>query len=180
MPVSFPQKTLEEIEELRREYPESRSVLIPVLKLAQEEFGHLSAEVMSYVGELLEVPASVVAGVATFYHNFFTASHGTHVIQICRTLSCHLAGAAEVSRRFREILNIESGGTTEDGLITLREVECLAACGSAPAVIIDGDYFEGFEVGRCQQVVDDLRAGRRPEGGAGVPGGEVAGAGERT
>ena len=177
MDLSFPQETLRAIDTLREEYPESRSVLIPVLKMAQEEFGHLSPEVMAYVGELLEVPEPVVAGVATFYHNFFTSPHGRHVIQVCRTLSCHLAGAAEVSRRFYEILGVEANGTSDDGLFTIREVECLAACGTAPAVIIDDDYHEGFLPGDCQRVVDDLRAGRRPEGGTGAPGGDAALAG---
>ena len=180
MALSFPQKILSAIDDLRGEYPDPRSVLIPVLKMAQEEFGHLSPEVMAYVGELLEVPESVVAGVATFYHNFFVAPHGRHVIQVCRTLSCHLAGAAEVTRRLYEILGIEAGGTSDDGLITVREVECLAACGTTPALIIDDDYYEGFEPRDCQRVVDELRAGRKPEGGTGTPGGDIAmaGAGE--
>ena len=146
MALSFPQKILSAIDDLRGEYPDPRSVLIPVLKMAQEEFGHLSPEVMAYVGELLEVPESVVAGVATFYHY--------------------------------EILGIEAGGTSDDGLITVREVECLAACGTAPALIIDDDYYEGFEPRDCQRVVDELRAGRKPEGGTGTPGGDIALPGE--
>ena len=173
MDLLFSETVLEAIDVLRSEYPDHRSLLIPVLKMAQEEFGHLSPEVMAYVGDLLGVPAPVVAGVATFYHNFFTAPRGRHVIQVCRTLSCHLAGSAEVSRRFCELLGIDPGETSADGAVTVKEVECLAACGTAPAVMIGDHYHEAFSADDCASVIADLLADRLPEGGSGVPGGPV-------
>lgn len=179
MPVTFRKETLEAIEQMRGEYPDRRSLLVPVLDLAQEEFGLLSREVLEYVGELLEIPEAAVAGVATFYHNLFTGEKGRHVIQVCRTLSCELSGAREVANRFKEILGVDFGGTTVDGLITLRAIECLASCGTAPVVLIDDDRYERFALPACEAVVKALRAGRRPEGGSGVPGGEEDLDGER-
>jgi NADH-quinone oxidoreductase subunit E len=170
--MAFRKETLAAIDRLREEYPDGRSLLIPVLKLAQEELGHLSPEVLAYVGDLLDVPESVAAGVATFYHTFFTQPCGRHVIQVCRTLSCELAGGREVANRFKELLEVDLGGTTDDGLVTLRSAECLAACGTAPAVLIDDDYFEQLDVSACDEIVRALRAGEQPPGGSGVPGGE--------
>jgi NADH-quinone oxidoreductase subunit E len=171
MSAAFTEERLAEVETLRETYPDQRSALIPVLKMAQEDFGHLSAEVVDYVAGLLDVPAPVVAGVATFYHNLHTSERGRHVIGVCRTLSCQLGGAAEVSRRFCELLDIKPGGTSADGLITVTEVECLAACGTAPAVMVDDEYHESFAAADCERVVDALRAGKAPDGGSGIPGG---------
>ena len=173
MPVAFSKEAIRKIDGLRESYPEERSLLIPVLKIAQEEFGHLSPEVMEYVGEFLEIPPPVLAGVATFYHNLFTGEKGRHVIDVCRTLSCELAGAREVARRLKDLLAVDLGGTTGDGLITLRCTECLASCGSGPTLLIDEVYFEGMTVEACEGIVNALRDGNLPEGGSGIPGGPL-------
>ena len=171
MGPQFSVHTLEILEAARNEYPEPRSLLILALKLAEEEFGHLSNEVLSHVASELEIPESVVAGVATFYHNLHTQPRGKHVISVCRTLSCDLAGGREVAERFIELLGIDFGETTKDGLITLQSAECLACCGTAPAVQVDFDYFESFRPQQCKEVIEALRQGRQPPGGSGVPGG---------
>ena len=179
MPPTFSERTRTRIERLRPDYPDPRSLLLPLLKMAQEEFGHLSREVLALVGAELGLPAAVVAGVATFYDNLYLEPPGRHLIRVCRTLSCALAGSGEVMEGFSRVLGIEPGRTTPDGLITLRAVECLACCGTPPAVVIDDEYFEAFRPERCDEVVAALRAGRFPEGGAGVPGGPVTAAAER-
>jgi NADH:ubiquinone oxidoreductase subunit E len=171
MSLEFSAEALKSLEAARLEHPEPRSVLITTLKLAQEEFGHLSNEVLAYVASELEIPGSIVAGVATFYHNLHTRPRGKHVISVCRTLSCELAGGLEVAARFKELLGIDFGETTGDGLITLVSAECLACCGTAPAVQVDYDYFEGFRPEQCEEIIGALREGRRPPGGSGVPGG---------
>jgi NADH-quinone oxidoreductase subunit E len=173
MPPAFSETTRQKIARLQEAFPDHHSLLIPVLELAQEEFGHLSTEVLTLVGSELGLPTAQVAGVATFYDNLFTAPKGRHVIRVCGTLSCRLAGAGEVIDRFRELLGVEPGQTTPDGLITLKTVECLACCGTAPGVMVDDDYFESFRPEDCASVVAALRDGRVPEGGSGVPGGEV-------
>ena len=174
MPLTFCEPTRARIAQLRSEYPDPRSLLIPLLKLAQEEFGHLPREVLALVGSELHLPESVVAGVATFYDNLYPAPKGRHVIRVCRTLSCSLAGAGEVVASFQRVLGIEPGQTTPDGLITLRTVECLACCGTPPGVMIDDEYFESFQPEQCEAIVTALREGRTPAGGSGVPGGAVS------
>jgi len=171
MPVEFSAQSHRTLDAMRQVYPDVKSLLLTALKLAQEEFGHLSHEVMVYVAGELELSESVVAGVATFYHNLFTRPKGRHIISICRTLSCELAGGREVAARFKRLLGIDFGETTADGLITLHGVECLACCGTAPAVQIDYEYYENFQPQQCEEVIDALREGRRPPGGSGVPGG---------
>jgi NADH-quinone oxidoreductase subunit E len=173
MPPTFSEPTRAKIAQLRSEYPDPRSLLIPLLKLAQDEFGHLPREVLALVGSELSLPESVVAGVATFYDNLYPAPRGRHIIRVCRTLSCTLAGAGEVVATFQRVLGIEPGQTTPDGLITLRTVECLACCGTPPGVMIDDEYFESFRPEQCEAVVIALREGRTPPGGSGVPGGPV-------
>jgi NADH:ubiquinone oxidoreductase subunit E len=173
MPVSFSEEAIRRIDGLRQSYPEERSLLIPVLKIAQEEFGHLSPEVMDCVGELLDIPSAVLAGVATFYHNLFTGDRGRHVIDVCRTLSCELAGAREIAWRLKDLLDVDMGGTTDDGLITLRCTECLASCGSGPTLLIDEAYYEGVTAEACEGIVAALRDGNPPEGSSGIPGGPL-------
>ena len=171
MSLQFSAETRQALDRARAEYPETRSLLIETLKLAQKEFGHLSKEVLSYVASETGFSESAVASVATFYHNYQTRPVGRHLITVCRTLSCELAGGREVAEKFRELLGIDFGETTADGSITLLSAECLACCGTAPAIQVDFDYFEAFRPEMCQQVIDALREERHPEGGAGVPGG---------
>lgn len=171
MPLELSKQSRRVLEDMRADFPDSSSLLIPAIKLAQSEFGELSKEVLAVVASELVIPESVVAGVATFYHNFHTGGVGRHLISVCRTLSCELEGASEIMRRFEELLGIKAGETTEDGLITLQSVECLACCGLPPAVQVDFDYFESFKPQQCEEVIEALREGCHPEGGAGVPGG---------
>ena len=172
MALAFSEESRRALDEMRSEFPDPGSLLIPALQLAQSDFGHLSYEVLQYVAAELDVPVSTVAGVATFYHNLFTEERGRHVINICRTLPCALAGSGEVASRFEELLGIRMGETTPDGLITLRWVECLACCGTGPAVQIDFRYYEAFSPEQCEGVVAALRAGEIPPGYTAVPGGE--------
>ncbi len=171
MSLQFSAEAQQALDTARAQYPETRSLLIEALKLAQKEFGYLSKEVMSCVASELGFSESAVASVATFYHNYRTRPAGRHLITVCRTLSCELAGGREVAGKFKELLGIDFGETTEDGSITLLSAECLACCGTAPAIQVDFDYFEAFRPEMCEKVIEALREERHPEGGAGVPGG---------
>jgi len=172
MPLEFSQESRQALDSMKAEYPELRSVLIPALKLAQKDHGSLTKEVIALAAAEAGVTEAVAAGVATFYHNLHTGPVGRHMIMVCTTISCQLAGADAVVSRFEELLGLTIGGTTGDGLISLIAVECLACCGNSPAVQVDFDYFESFQPEQCEGVVEALRAGRHPEGGAGVPGGD--------
>lgn len=172
MALEYSPESRRALEAMKAEYPELRSVLIPALKLAQNDHGSLTKDVIALAAAEAGVTEAVAAGVATFYHNLHTGPVGKHLIMVCTTLSCQLAGADEVIARFEELLGITLGGTTDDGLISLIAVECLACCGTPPAVQVDFDYFESFQPEQCEGVIEALRAGRHPEGGAGVPGGD--------
>lgn len=172
MALEYSQESRQALDVMRAEYPSLRSVLIPALKLAQKDHGSLTREVIALAAAEAGVTEAVAAGVATFYHNLNTGKVGRHLIMICTTISCRLAGASEVVSRFEELLDISIGETSEDGLISLLAVECLACCGNSPAVQVDFDYFESFQPEQCEAIIEALRAGRHPEGGMGVPGGD--------
>ncbi len=172
MALEYSQESRKALDSMRAEYPELRSILIPALKLAMKDHGSLTKESIELAADEAGVSGAVAAGVATFYHNLHTGTIGKHLIMICTTISCQLAGATDVVSRFEELLGITIGETTDDGLISLLAVECLACCGNSPAVQVDYDYFESFQPEQCEAVVESLRAGRHPEGGAGVPGGD--------
>ena len=116
--------------------------MLPVLYLAQREWGYISHEAMRYVADLLEVPPARVAGVVSFYTMFRTAPAGKYVIEVCSSLPCSLMGSEHVVAYLERKLGIEVEGTTSDGRFTLTKVECLAACGTAPVMMVNGDLCE--------------------------------------
>jgi NADH-quinone oxidoreductase subunit E len=134
-----------------------RSALIPVLREIQNEYGYLSAESMEQAANMLEISPSSVQNVATFYTMFFTEPAGKHVVWVCRTLSCALRGAEHVEHYMCDKLGIKTGETTADGKITLMEAECLASCGTAPAMLVDNTLEENLTKARVDQVIEELR-----------------------
>lgn len=160
--AAFSPQALERIEALFTRYPDKRSALLPVLNLAQTEFGHISEEVMETVAELLDLTPPKVFEVVTFYTLLNTRPVGKNLIQLCRTLSCALAGSEDILRHLESRLGIRAGETTQDGLFTLKTVECLASCGTAPAVQINGAYYESLTREKVDRILDDLKSGTRP------------------
>lgn len=157
--IVFSKERLERVEEIIARYPEGKqkSALLPVLHLAQEQFGWLSSQTMDYVAGLLSIQPVEVYEVATFYTMFHLEPVGKHVIEYCRTGPCCVMGGEEVYAHLREKLNIETGQTTEDGLITLKEVECLAACGWGPCFQIREKYFMHLDNQKVDEIIEDLR-----------------------
>lgn len=137
-------------------YPIKRAAIMPTLWLAQEEFGWLSPEVMTYVAELLELPPAFVASVASFYTMYYKRPVGRHHVQVCTNLSCVLRGADEIVDCLRARLGVGVGGTTGDGRFTLSEAECLGSCGTAPMMQINDDYWEDLTPERTLEIVDRL------------------------
>ena len=129
-------------EKILARYPDVRGALLPVLALAQEVRGHVSPETMQEVAELTGIPEAEVRGVATFYTMFNKRPVGRFLIQVCTNISCNLCGGDEVLEAFLEHAGTELGETSEDGLFTVTEVECLAACGFPTAVQINSRYYE--------------------------------------
>ncbi len=156
MPVEFSSEAMAKYETFLTRYPIKRAAIMPTLWLAQEEFGWLSPEVMTYVAELLELPPAFVASVASFYTMYYKRPVGAHHVQVCTNLSCALRGADEFVDCLRIRLGVGVGGTTGDGRFTLSEAECLGSCGTAPMMQINDDYWEDLTPERTLEIVDRL------------------------
>ena len=141
-----------------KKYPpqRKRAAIIPVLSVVQDELGYLSTEALDGVAEYLEIPHIAAYEVATFYSMFQMQKTGRHVVSLCTNVSCMLAGSEALKDWFKEELGIAPGETTEDGRITLKEVECLAACGGAPMLEVDKQYHEHLTVEKMAALITEL------------------------
>ncbi len=158
--VSFSDEAMAEYREILTHYPERRAALMPVLWLAQHEFGWLSPEVMLYVAELMEIPVAWVEGVATFYTMYNKRPVGKHHLQVCTNLSCYLRGSDEILAACSHRLDIGPGQTTEDKKFTLDRAECLGSCGTAPMLQIgDEQFVEDLTVDKVIELIDRLARG---------------------
>jgi NADH-quinone oxidoreductase subunit E len=137
-------------------YPVRRAALLPTLWLAQEQYGHLSLEVMEYVAGRLHLTPAFVASVASFYTMFYKRPMGKYHVQVCTNLSCALVGAQRIVDCLRQRLGVGVGETTGDGRFSLSEVECLASCGTAPMMQINDDYWENLTPERTIEIIDRL------------------------
>ncbi len=144
----------------RAKYPEgSRSAVLPALRLAQEQHGWLSPDVMREVAAALEVTPAFVASVATFYDQFHTAPVGKHLVEVCTNVSCALYGAQQVLESFESELGCRAGETSDDGKVTLRTIECLGGCGWGTVVAVDHAYRLRVGPEDATAIVEELRAG---------------------
>jgi NADH-quinone oxidoreductase subunit E len=145
------------IQEERAKYPEgSRSAVLPALRLAQEEHGWLSPDVMREVADALEVTPAFVASIATFYDQFNTQPVGEHLVEVCTNVSCALYGAQQVLESFEAGLGCHAGETSPDGKVTLRTIECLGGCGWGTIVSIDHHYRTHVQAGDVPGIVEEL------------------------
>lgn len=140
--LSFSPEARAEIDRLLTRYPTKQAALLPVLWLAQKEWGWISREAVDLVASLLGLSSAFVWGVVTFYTMYNRAPVGKHLIQVCTSISCHLNGAEDVFAECKKRLGgLKSGETSKDGKYTVIEVECLAQCDKAPAVMVNGDDY---------------------------------------
>jgi NADH-quinone oxidoreductase subunit E len=158
--IQFSDEKLKKVDEIVSRYPEGKhkSAIIPVLHLAQDEFGGwLSAETMDYVATLLRLEPIEVYEVATFYSMFRLKPVGRYVFEVCQTGPCMLKGCDDIIDYIKKKLNIGVGETTADGLFTLKTVECLGACGYAPMMQL-GKYFrENLTPEKVDQIIEECR-----------------------
>jgi len=157
MPLTFSSESQNRIKKILGRYPNKMAACLPLLYVAQEEFGHVSTEAMDLVAETLELPPSHVYGVATFYTMFNKKKVGKYHIQACTNVSCMLCGAYDVLGRLERKLGIKAGETTKDGLFTLSEVECLAYCGTAPAVQVNEEIHELVSPDKVDDLIETLK-----------------------
>jgi len=157
MAVEFSQETLKRFGEIVGRYPKKDAAMLPVLYLAQREFGYLSPEAIEYVAELMDVSPARVYGVVTFYTMLNMKPIGKYHIQVCRTLPCALVGAEKITTLLKSKLGLQAGETTPDGKFTLSEVECLASCGTGPMMQINDDYYENLSKEKVEEILKNLK-----------------------
>jgi NADH-quinone oxidoreductase subunit E len=167
-------ENLQIAEEIISRYPVAKSALIPLLHLAQEQDGYVAADAMAHLGELVGVTPAEVLGTASFYEMFKLQPVGRYVVNVCTNIACQLLGGEELLHHAETALGIRAGGTTTDGLFTLEDVECIAACTEAPCMLVNYRYFYRVADEDFDAIVDDLRAGRQPTRSAAEAGAEGA------
>lgn len=158
--VQFSQENLQKVEKIIARYPEGRqkSALIPLLHLAQEQYGWLSVETMDYVASLLNIEPIEVYEVASFYSMYNLKPVGKYMFEVCQTGPCMINGSDDIIEYIGEKLNIKPGETTADGLFTLKAVECLGACGYAPMMQMGKFYKEHLTKEKVDAIIEECRA----------------------
>ena len=160
--ITFKPEVLDKVNKIIARYPEGRqkSALIPILHIAQKEFGGwLDVPVMDYIAKLLSIRNIEVYEVATFYTMFNMKTVGKYVLEVCRTGPCMTRGSEKILDHIRKKLNIKDGETTEDGLFTLKPAECLGACGYAPMMQLGKFYHENLTIEKVDEILDLCREG---------------------
>jgi NADH-quinone oxidoreductase subunit E len=159
--MKFSEDNLKKVAEIIARYPEGKqkSALIPLLHLAQDEFGGwLDVPVMDYVASLLNILPIEVYEVATFYTMFNMKPVGKYVLEVCQTGPCMLRGSDQIIDHIKNKLSIKAGETTADGLFTLKPAECLGACGYAPMMQLGKHFRENLTVEKVDALLDELKA----------------------
>jgi NADH-quinone oxidoreductase subunit E len=146
--------------EIISRYPRPKSALIPLLHLAQEQDGHITTDAMAHLAEMVGVTPSEVYGTASFYEMFKFEPVGRYCITVCTNISCQLIGGWELLEHAEERLGVKAGGTTADGMFTLEDVECIAACTEAPDLQVNYRFRNKVTHEDFDALVDDLAAGR--------------------
>lgn len=148
----------EKFDQVRSIYPPEMksSLVLPLLQIMQEEKGHLTENDAVFVADYVGVSAMQVKEVLSWYSMLYRKPVGRHVIKICRNISCSLRGAERVVQHLRNRLGIKEGETTADGKFTLLAVECLASCGTAPAMQVNDTYHEKLSEEKIDQILKDL------------------------
>ena len=134
-----------------------RDALIPILQAIQDKVGFLSREAVVTVGRELNLPASKIFGVATFYNQFRFTPQGRYHIQVCRGTACHVKGSLAVLEALKRELKVDAGETTRDGLFSLEVVACIGACGLAPVINIDGNFHADLSSQKIPALVNSYR-----------------------
>ncbi len=142
------------IDKIIEEYRARSGAVIPVLRECQNVVGYLPMEIMDYISQGLNVPASDVFGVASFYSLFSFAPKGRHVIRACLGTACYVKGIKEIIDRISNKYQVKEGGTSDDRRFTLETVRCLGACGLAPVMVIDRDIHGNMEASRIIDITE--------------------------
>jgi NADH-quinone oxidoreductase subunit E len=149
----------DEIRAMMARYPKPRSAILGALHRVQEELGWLPPEAQAEVAALFDMPPAEVDSLVTFYYMYFRKPMGRYVIKVCRSISCYLRGSDKLRCHLQDKLGIQRGETTKDGMFSLIEGECLAACDGAPAVQINDRFVENVTSEMLDALLEELRKG---------------------
>lgn len=158
-PLTIREETRARMRELVARYPEARSAMLPCLHLVQAEEGYVSPEGIAAVAEAIGVKPDEVESVVTFYSMYHQAPLGRSVIRVCTSISCYLRGCDDLMAHLERALGVRRGETTPDGTYTLESVECLAACGMAPVLQVNGEFVENVTTARAEDLLARLARG---------------------
>ena len=150
------EKSLQRVEELKKLYPDQRSAVMPVLYIAQEEFGLINEAAIQWVSKVMDMPPVQVMEVATFYTMYYKRPVGKYHFQVCRTLSCALRGAKQITEHLCHRFKVKPNEVTADGKWSYEDVECLGSCGTAPMCEINDLYFENLTVEKLDEIITRL------------------------
>jgi NADH-quinone oxidoreductase E subunit len=151
------ESNLHKVDELRKRYPTSQALVLPVLWMIQEQDGYISEESMKYAGTLLNVPYSHILGVVTFYTMLQKKTVGKHHIEVCTNISCMLRGSGKILEHIEKRLGIKAGEISQDKKWMLSEAECLGSCGTAPMLAIGDEYYENLTLEKIDSLIDSLQ-----------------------
>lgn len=149
--------------EIVSRYPVAKSATIPLLHLAQEQDGYVTDDAMEHIAELVGTTPAQVLGTCSFYEMFKREPVGTYLVNICTNISCQIMGGEELLHHAEHSLGIKSGSTTADGVFTIEDVECIAACTEAPCLQVNYRYFHKITTDEFDELITDLRAGKRKD-----------------
>lgn len=156
-------KYAERIDKTLAKYPDKRSAVMPLLYIAQEEYGYVSPEGIDQVAEICDMDPTQVKSIAGFYTMYSEKPKGKYWLQVCTDLACALRGADKFHEELKDYLGVEEGGTTEDGMFTVEHVMCLAACDKAPMLQCNFHFVENLDMEKMKQLIAEWRAGVNAE-----------------
>lgn len=152
------EKYADRIEATLAKYPDKRSAVMPLLYIAQEEYGWVSPEGIQEVAEVCDMDPTQVKSIAGFYTMYSEKPKGKYWLQVCTDLPCALKGADQFHKQLKEYLGVSEGGTTEDGMFTVEHVMCLAACDRAPMLQCNFHYYENLDMDKMKVLLEQWRA----------------------
>ncbi|MCF8306052.1 MAG: NAD(P)H-dependent oxidoreductase subunit E [Ignavibacteriales bacterium] len=157
MDFKFTEENLQRIEAARKKYPTALAAVMDTVYIAQEQNGYISDEVMSEIADVLGIDKVNVLSVVTFYTMYHTKPMGKKHIQVCTNVSCMLRGGQELYEMVCERYGVSNMGVTEDGKVSVEEVECMGACGYAPMIAINEDFYENLTKEKVNEILDALQ-----------------------
>lgn len=155
--IMLSEAAIKEIEVIRTKYPTARAALLPAIYVAQREFGWLSPEAYEAVSDILGIPKAIARGVATFYAMYRHKPMGRNIVQLCTNVSCMILGAEKLVDFLKNRYALEPGGTDPDGRFSLVIMECIGACGTAPAMLVNEDFYEYLTEKYIEEILEKYK-----------------------